>query len=74
MNQEDNRAPQPPLPSLDNTIKMDSLLVGSLHLPFHYLISGFLLHAVKFYVCWFQLFCDLMCPIMVENMVKGGPY
>jgi hypothetical protein len=47
------------LPCLDNPIKLDSLLVSALDMCVHYLISGFLFHAVMVDFCWCQLFCDL---------------
>jgi hypothetical protein len=44
---------------LDNSIKLDPLLVSALDLCFHYLISGCLFHAVRVELCWCQLLCDL---------------
>jgi hypothetical protein len=47
------------LPYLDNSIKLDPLLASALDLCVHYLMSGFLFHAVRVELCWCQLFCDL---------------
>jgi hypothetical protein len=44
------------LPCFDNPIKLDPLLVSDLNLCVHDLISGFLFHAVRVELCWFQLF------------------
>jgi hypothetical protein len=46
-------------PLLDNQIKLDPLLVSSLDLCVHYLISGGMFHAVRVELCQFQLFFDL---------------
>jgi hypothetical protein len=47
------------LPCFDNPIKLDPLLVSSLDLCVHDMISGFMFHAVRVELCWCQLFCYL---------------
>ena len=47
------------LPCLDNPIKLDPLLESALDLCVHYLISGFMFHAIKIELYGCQLFCDL---------------
>jgi hypothetical protein len=46
-------------PYLENPIKLDPLLVSSIDLCVHYLISGCLFDAIRVEIFWFQLFCDL---------------
>jgi hypothetical protein len=45
------------LPCFDNSIKMDPLLSSDLDMCVHNLITGCLLYAVGFELCWCQLFC-----------------
>ena len=59
----------------DESIKMDTLMLSNLDMCVQNMFIGFLLHAVRVDICWFQLlFLSLRCPIMVENMVEGGPH
>jgi hypothetical protein len=44
------------LPCFDDSIKMDTLLSSALDLCVHNLIIGYMLYAVKFEICWCQLF------------------
>jgi hypothetical protein len=44
---------------LENPINMDTLLPSSLEQCVHYLIGGFLFHAVRVELRWFQLFYDI---------------
>jgi hypothetical protein len=46
-------------PYLDSRINMDPLLVSSLDLCVHYMISGCLFHAVMIDLCRCHFFCDL---------------
>jgi hypothetical protein len=49
--------------------------VSALDLCVHYMNSGCLFHAVRVHLRWCELFeKSHRCPIMVENMVEGGPH
>jgi hypothetical protein len=62
------------LPCFDNTIKLKLLLVSSLDLCVHDLISGFLFHASGLSSFGVNCSATLRCPIMVESMAEGGPH
>jgi hypothetical protein len=45
------------LPCFDDLIKLDPLLLSSLDLCVHNMITGFLLYVVKVELCWCHLLC-----------------
>jgi hypothetical protein len=47
------------LPCFDDAIKFVALLSSSLDICVNNMIIGFMLHAVRFELCWFQLLCYL---------------
>ena len=47
------------LPCFENSIKLDPLLSSALDLCVQNLITGFLLHAVRVELCWYELLCYL---------------
>jgi hypothetical protein len=61
------------LPCFDNPIKLDPLLVSSIDLCIHNLISGCMFHELGLSMLVSIVLLFLRCPIMVENMVEGGP-
>jgi hypothetical protein len=62
------------LPCFDDSIKLDPLLSSALDMCVHIMITGFILHALRFDLLLVSTaLLSLRCPIMVGNMDEGEP-